>query len=65
MRTFFKIITVALCITAAVNTFLFMMVGFMSTSFISDEWATGTVITDVFAAIVLVTYCEIYKVKFI
>lgn len=65
MRTFLKIITVSLCIGATVNLFMFMMVGFMSTSLISDQWATGTGLSLGLAVLMLIIYSEVYKVKIV
>lgn len=65
MRTFLKIITVSLCIGSAVNLLMFMMVGFMSTSLISDQWAIGTGLSLGLAVLMLIIYSEIYKVKIV
>jgi hypothetical protein len=65
MRTFLKIITASLCIGSAVNLMTFMMVGFMNTSFISDQWAIGTGLSLGLAVLMLIIYSEVYKVKII
>jgi len=65
MRTFLKIITASLCIGSAVNLMTFMMVGFMNTSFISDQWGVGTGLSLGLAVLMLIIYSEVYKVKII
>lgn len=65
MRTFLRTLTAVLIVVAVGNLFIFMMVGFMNTMFISNAWCIGTTVTLSSAVLMTIIYSNLYNVKVI